>query len=110
MPDATLIASYQATLRGLFSPQPAGKIFDLAASRRFCIVRVQLFDNPAAESNGDTARHQTAYAMRWRQPPARHITDTGNQLQRRISRYQPWAITLYNHPTLPVFCINCAMS
>jgi hypothetical protein len=31
MPDATLIASYQAYTPGLFSPQTAGKIFDLAA-------------------------------------------------------------------------------
>ncbi len=109
MPDATLIASYRPTLRGLFSPQPAGKIFDLALSRRFCIVRVQLFDNPAAERNGDIDRHQTAYAMRWRQPPDGHIADTGNQLQRRVRRHFPGAITLYNHPTLPVFCINCAI-
>ncbi len=50
MPDATLIASIRPTLLVLFSPQPAGKSSILPLSRRFCIVRVQLFDNPAAES------------------------------------------------------------
>ncbi len=72
MPDATLIASYQAYTPGVIFPTTGGKnlrscrsvgAFASSASS-FSITRRR-------RVNGDIDRHQTAYAMRWRQPPAR---------------------------------------
>ena len=72
MPDATLIASYQAYTLGVIFPTTGGK--NLRSCRS-----VGAFASSASSFsitrrwrvNGDTDRHQTAYAMRWRQPPAR---------------------------------------